>query len=169
MDLNLDKDTGNIKSLEDRLWLAANLISLEEHAYSSYLRTSDYKYIRMMEIYRQQRIIVFNDLLGIDAPNCEAELWCMFKHALGGAMRAYESGNRETGTNIDLSSKYFSISKILIEQAFEILENIKSVKTLKETSKYKIETESKESKIVDTPNIHKEKHGLLYYLKCCLE
>lgn len=172
MDVNLDKTTGNINSLEDRLWLAANLISLEEHSYSSYLRTSDCKYIRMMEVFRQDRITVLKDILGINAPNCEAELWCMFKHTLGAAMRAYESGNRETDINMEIADMYFGISKKMIEQSFEILEAIKLDNTPAEKQVDNIQTQTREFKMLDAPIKTKDiekKHGLLYYLKCCLE
>ena len=122
--MDLDKTNGNINSLEDRLWLAANLVSLEEHAYSSYLRTSNWKYVKMMEVYREQRIKVFEEILGAHAALHEAEIWCMFKHTLGAAMRAYESGNRDTQTDPILASVYFDISKTLIEQAYEMIEII---------------------------------------------
>lgn len=192
--MDLDKTNGNINSLEDRLWLAANLISLEEHAYSSYLRTSNWKYVKMMEVYREQRIKVFEEILGAHAALHEAEIWCMFKHTLGAAMRAYESGNRDTQTDPILASVYFDISKTLIEQAFEMIEiivssegNVRrenlglSATDEKISPDIRIPEQIKEKKQhSDMPGDRrpavsaaqpeaKEKKGLLYYLKCCLE
>lgn len=193
-DLDLNKTTGNINSLEDRLWLAANLVSLEEHAYSSYLRTSDWKYVKMMEVYREQRIRVFQEILGTNAALHEAEIWCMFKHTLGAAMRAYESGNRDTQADPILASVYFNISKTLIEQAFEMIEiivssegNVRgedlglSATDEKISPDIRMPEQIKEKKQdSDMPGDRrpavsaaqpevKEKKGLLYYLKCCLE
>ena len=183
--MDLDKTNGNINSLEDRLWLAANLVSLEEHAYSSYLRTSDWKYVKMMEVYREQRIKVFEEILGAHAALHEAEIWCMFKHTLGAAMRAYESGNRDTQTDPILASVYFDISKTLIEQAFEMIEIIVSsegnvrredlglsateqIKGKKQDDEIPADKRPGAAVLSDKPEI-KGKKGILYYLKCCLE
>ena len=173
--IDLNKINGNINSLEDRLWLAANLVSLEEHAYSSYLRTSDWKYVKMMEVYREQRIKVFEEILGAHAALHEAEIWCMFKHTLGAAMRAYESGNRDTQTDPILASVYFDISKTLIEQAFEMIEIIvASEEYVKRENLGKPETYKKSPENTTVSGStekkkKKKKKGILYYLKCCLE
>lgn len=175
--MDLDKTNGNINSLEDRLWLAANLVSLEEHAYSSYLRTSDWKYVKMMEVYREQRIKVFEEILGAHAALHEAEIWCMFKHTLGAAMRAYESGNRDTQTDPILASVYFDISKKMIEQAFEMIEIIVASEEyvkredLGKPDAYKKLPEPENATVSGSTEktTKKEKKGILYYLKCCLE
>lgn len=116
------EEGGNINSLEDRLWAVANAVSLEEHAYSSYLRTNDNKYLTLMEEYRTARKKLMLDILGPDVQNSKAELWCMFKHSAAAAMRAYESGNRYVATNSDYANSMFELSRLFIHSMLVITE-----------------------------------------------
>lgn len=119
-DVNLD-EKGNVNSLEDRLWATANLVSLEEHSFSSWLRTKDDAFLDDMEKYRNDRQKLMRDILGDNAQMHTAELWCMFKHCLGGAMRAYESGNRYVKTQPEYAKQLFGISEQLIQAGLRIV------------------------------------------------
>lgn len=173
--LNKLDRTGNIDSLEDRLWLAANLVSLEEHAYSSYLRTSDRRYIDMLGSFRENRTAVLKDMLGAAAAEQEAELWCMLKHTLGAAMRAYETGGREIARDPGLAETYFRISERMMDAALTIAAQ-KGVSApgagpAADTGPRgnQEKTVIQDKKQAADSDKSKEKKGLFYYLKCCLE
>ena len=108
---NTRKDAnGDINSLEDRLWACANLISLEEHNYSSWLRTQDEFWLRDMEECRNMRQQLMTEILGEGSRHGEAELWCMFKHNAASAVRLWETGNRFASTP-ERANKYYEMSR----------------------------------------------------------
>ena len=92
-------DNGDVTSLEDRMWCCANLISLEEHALSSWARTGDDSFLEKLRLFRERRTRVMKGILGARAGEQKAEIWCMFKHLLSAAMRAF-------GEAIGLAVKY---------------------------------------------------------------
>lgn len=88
---------GDVNSLEDRLWACANLVSLEEHCFSSWLRTGEDCWLEEMEDCRSARQALMAGVLGPGARELDAEIWCSVKHGLACAMRLWETGNRLSG------------------------------------------------------------------------
>ncbi|MDO5115228.1 MAG: hypothetical protein Q4D58_03945 [Synergistaceae bacterium] len=107
--------SGDINSLEDRIWGCVNLVSLEEHCYSSWMRTNDESWLIQMEKYRSARQEVMSDILGEGVRSNKAELWCMFKHNCAAAMRYWESGNRFLKDEADRAMRYFDYSRLCVE------------------------------------------------------
>ena len=68
-----------------------NLVSLEEHAFFSYLKTHDDKFLDMLETFRELRKRLLKLIVKDDD---KSEKWCMSKHLLATSMRLYEVGNR---------------------------------------------------------------------------
>lgn len=87
-------NNGDINSLEDRLWAIANTVAIEEHALSSYFRTKDPKWIDVAHGFREMRKRHMEYILGKEATEDPAEIWCMTKHALAAAMRYSEVSAR---------------------------------------------------------------------------
>ena len=71
----LDKEnTGDVNSLEDRLWALANTVSIEEHAVSSYLRTRDERFLEAAYKFRDIRRTHMQRILGDDDAHTCVEL-----------------------------------------------------------------------------------------------
>ena len=114
--------TGDINSLEDRLWACANIISLEEHNYSSWLRTKDEKWLADMNECREIRQQLMSEILGEVIRHGDAEIWCMFKHNAGAAFRLWESGNRYSKEAPERAKKYYEMSKNRIGVMLALIE-----------------------------------------------
>lgn len=187
---NTRKDAnGDINSLEDRLWACANLISLEEHNYSSWLRTQDEFWLRDMEECRNMRQQLMTEILGEGSRHGEAELWCMFKHNAASAVRLWETGNRFAATP-KRANEYYEMSRnrigamlALMETAREIKERISSARTkteipeahptvaddtitVKADNSVMQETKNSGNKL--KANVKTKVTRVLEYLKCCL-
>ena len=187
---NTRKDAnGDINSLEDRLWACANLISLEEHNYSSWLRTHDEFWLRDMEECRNMRQQLMTEILGEGSRHGEAELWCMFKHNAASAVRLWETGNRFASTP-ERANKYYEMSRnrigamlALMDTAREIKERIPFVQTktkipethtnatdgtitVKADNSVMQETKNSGNKL--KANVKTKISRVLEYLKCCL-
>lgn len=187
---NTRKDAnGDINSLEDRLWACANLISLEEHNYSSWLRTQDEFWLRDMEECRNMRQQLMTEILGEGSRHGEAELWCMFKHNAASAVRLWETGNRFASTP-ERANKYYEMSRnrigamlALMDTAREIKERISSARTkteipeahptvaddtitVKADNSVMQETKNSGNKL--KANVKTKVTRVLEYLKCCL-
>ena len=68
-----------------------NLVSLEEHAFFSYIKTNDKKFLDILENVREMR----KELLKLIVKDDDgSEKWCMSKHFLASSMRLFEVGNR---------------------------------------------------------------------------
>lgn len=96
------------------MWCCANLISLEEHALSSWARTGDDSFLEKLRLFRERRTRVMKGILGARAGEQKAEIWCMFKHLLSASMRAFESGNRYEGKE---ARHFYEISRDLFGEA----------------------------------------------------
>ena len=118
----LKSSTGDINSLEDRLWACANIISLEEHNYSSWLRTKDEKWLADMNECRVIRQQLMSEILGEGIRHGDAEIWCMFKHNAGAAFRLWESGNRYSKEDPERAKKYYDMSKNRIGVMLALIE-----------------------------------------------
>jgi len=96
---NFVKTVQNIKG-KNKLDLSAwedlsiglmNLVSLEEHAYFSYIKTQDEKFLAILDNVREMRKSLLKLIVKDDDGS---EKWCMSKHFLASSMRLFEVGNR---------------------------------------------------------------------------
>ena len=121
-DVDLSRD-------EDLSIALMNLISLEEHFYFTAMKTSNQKYLEMLNSIRNLR----KNLLGKIVKNPEGEEWCISKHLLASSMRLIEVGTKELSKNnaedanvffksaFDLYSLFFAINmKIVDVQKLEV-------------------------------------------------
>lgn len=67
-----------------------NIVSLEEHAFFSYVKTNDEKFLKVLDAARELRKKLLVKIVKKD----DSETWCMSKHLLASSMRLYEVGNR---------------------------------------------------------------------------
>ena len=75
---------------EDLSIALMNLVSLEEHFAFSFMKTSEMKYLDMLEQVRELR----KSLLKKIVKENEAENWCISKHLLASSMRLTEVGTK---------------------------------------------------------------------------
>jgi len=86
-----EKSDLDISAWEDLSIGLMNLVSLEEHAFFSYMKTEDEKYLKILDEVRELR----KRLLGLIVKrDDDSEKWCMSKHFLASSMRLFEVGNR---------------------------------------------------------------------------
>src|SRR3989344_6546357 len=86
-----EKNKLDLSAWEDLSIGIMNLVSLEEHAYFSYIKTQDEKFLSILENVREMRK---NLLKLIVKEDDGSEKWCMSKHFLASSMRLFEVGNR---------------------------------------------------------------------------
>ena len=86
-----EKNALDLSAGEDLSISLMNLVSLEEHAFFSYVKTKDDKFLKILEIVRELRKKLLVLIVKVDD---ESETWCMSKHFLASSMRLYEVGNR---------------------------------------------------------------------------
>lgn len=106
----MEKKGSDLSKEEDLAMGVMNLISLEEHAYFSYMKTNDQKYLSILNTIRHIRTTAMKKL--VDNP--QGEEWCMSKHLLAASMRLYETGTKE------LKEEKTADAQILFEMAFEL-------------------------------------------------
>lgn len=112
-------------SLDEDLSIAImNLISLEEHLYYTAVKTSDAKYLDLLDSIRETR----KELLKKIVKNPKGEEWCISKHLLAASMRLMEVGTKELNKknkneawnyftkSFELYSLFFAINLGMIEQ-----------------------------------------------------
>ncbi len=80
----------DLSSGEDLSIALMNLVSLEEHAYFSYMKTDDRKFLDLLNKVREIR----KEHLKKIVKENDAEVWCMSKHFLASSMRLIETGNK---------------------------------------------------------------------------
>jgi hypothetical protein len=85
-----EKNELDLSAGEDLSIALMNLVSLEEHAYFSYIKTQDDRFLSILENVRETR----KRLLKLIVKEDDSEKWCMSKHLLASSMRLYEVGNR---------------------------------------------------------------------------
>ena len=85
-----EKNELDLSAGEDLSIALMNLISLEEHAFFSFAKTQDDKFLSVLETCRELRKRLLVKLVKKD----DSETWCMSKHLLASSMRLYEVGNR---------------------------------------------------------------------------
>lgn len=85
-----EKQELDLSSGEDLSIALMNLVSLEEHAYFSYIKTDDKKFLELLnkvrEIRKEHLKKIVNERNG--------EVWCMSKHLLASSIRLIETGNK---------------------------------------------------------------------------
>ena len=108
---------------EDLIIALMNLISLEEHFYFSAMKTSNQKYLEMLNSVRDLR----KNLLKKIVTEPKGEEWCISKHLLGASMRLLEVGTKELSKKnekeaneyfknaFNLHSLFFAINMKMIE------------------------------------------------------
>ena len=108
---------------EDLSIALMNLISLEEHFYFSAMKTSNQKYLEMLNSVRDLR----KNLLKKIVTEPKGEEWCISKHLLGASMRLIEVGTKELSKKnekeaneyfknaFNLHSLFFAINMKMIE------------------------------------------------------
>ncbi len=96
-----------------------NLISLEEHAFFSFNRTGDTRFLSMLDQFRTMR----RDLMKQIVPSgLKGEVWCMAKHLLAATMRLFEVGNKlRTEGRYDEAEQMFRQAYALYNQFFELI------------------------------------------------
>jgi len=116
----------DLSSGEDLSIALMNLVSLEEHAYFSYMKTDDEKFLDLLNKVREIR----KEHLKKIVEENDAEVWCMSKHLLASSMRFIETGNKflKEGKKQDAEKLY--------EDAFELYSlfweiNLKPIKKIK--------------------------------------
>lgn len=80
----------DLSSGEDLSIGLMNLISLEEHAYFSYIKTSDEKFLELLNKVREIRKEHLKKIVN----EKDGEVWCMSKHLLASSIRLIETGNK---------------------------------------------------------------------------
>ncbi len=99
------KDKLDISAWEDLSIGLMNIVSLEEHAFFSYIKTKDEKFLGMINSAREMRKRLLKLIVKDDDGS---EKWCMSKHLLASSMRLFEVGNRllSEGRNDDAKKLY---------------------------------------------------------------
>lgn len=80
----------DLSSGEDLSIALMNLVSLEEHAYFSYAKTGDEKFLELLQKVREIRKEHLKKIVN----EKDGEIWCMSKHLLASSMRLIETGNK---------------------------------------------------------------------------
>ena len=101
----IKKGEADLSKDEDLSIALMNLISLEEHFYFTAMKTSDGKYLEMLNSIRGLR----KNLLKKIVVNPKGEEWCISKHLLASSMRLIEVGTKElSNKNEKEANSYFS-------------------------------------------------------------
>ena len=86
-----EKNKLDLSAWEDLSIGLMNLVSLEEHAFFSYIKTQDEKFLAILNNVREIRKKLLKLIVKDDDGS---EKWCMSKHFLASSMRLFEVGNR---------------------------------------------------------------------------
>lgn len=104
-----------------------NLVSLEEHFIFSFMKTSDKRYLEMLEQVRELR----KRLLKKIVKENDGENWCISKHLLATSMRLMEvgnkylhSGNKKKAENIfydafNIYSMFWAVNGVVDKKKFK--------------------------------------------------
>ena len=139
----------DLSSGEDLSIGLMNLISLEEHAYFSYIKTQDKKFLELLEKIREIRKEHLKKIVN----EKDGEVWCMSKHLLASSMRLIEVGNKflKEGKKKEAEKLY--------EDAFELYSMFWQLNLAEEGGNF-LEKERKSSKF---------SQALKKLLDCCKE
>ncbi len=109
---------------EDLSIALMNLISLEEHAYFTAMKTNNNKYLDMMNSMRELR----KTLLKRIVKDPKGEEWCISKHLLAASMRLIEVGTKENTQGNKKDSEFMFSSAFHLYSLFFAI-NLKLVET----------------------------------------
>ncbi|MEM5821226.1 MAG: hypothetical protein QXP34_02800 [Candidatus Aenigmatarchaeota archaeon] len=172
----------DISKDEDLSFAVMNLISIEEHAFMSAVKTGNKKYLDILNEVRNIRKELMKELV----KNVEegAEVWCMSKHLLSATMRLEEvgtkilnEGNKEKA--MDIFNKAYTTYTLFwslnlgLFNAEEVKKEIEKDKDIKKEVKESEKIEEEISKI--EANHKKEsfsekmKRVFKSLLDCCIE
>jgi hypothetical protein len=141
---------------EDLSIALMNLISLEEHFYFTAMKTSNHKYLDMLNSVRELRKDLFKRIV----TDPKGEEWCISKHLLAASMRLIEVGTKElTKKNKKEASNYFTQAFNLYSLFFAINMKMIGAEELHKDS----ETEKETKKMGRFSSIIKK------ILDCCKE
>ena len=165
-----EKNELDLSAGEDLSIALMNLVSLEEHAYFSYIKTQDDKFLSILENVREIR----KRLLKLIVREDDSEKWCMSKHFLASSMRLYEVGNRmlHEGRR-DEADRFYKDSAELYGMFWRI--NIDGKNKIIDNKKTKgVKEPFNDIKISNSINYNKkEKSGIFSSIKkmleCCKE
>src|SRR3989304_57821 len=91
----------DLSAAEDLTVGLMNLVSLEEHAFFSYMKTKEDRFLDMLNITRSLRKKLLEKVVNKD----DSEGWCMSKHLLASSMRVYEVGTKLLGDGKEKEAK----------------------------------------------------------------
>ena len=99
-----------------------NLVSLEEHMFSTAIETQKDEYLDLLREIRQMRVELLKEIV----KEYEGEVWCISKHLLAASMRLTETGTKmlEVGKK-DKAKSLFKKSYRLFSLFWEL--NIRSI------------------------------------------
>ncbi len=121
-----EKNRLDLNAWEDLSVGLMNLVSLEEHAFFSYVKTQDKKFFDILENVREMRKKLLRLIVKDDDGS---EKWCMSKHFLASSMRMFEVGNRmlHEGKK-DEADKFYKDAAELYGMFWKINSNEKEIK-----------------------------------------
>ena len=124
----------DLSSGEDLSIGLMNLISLEEHAYFSYIKTDEKKFLELLERIREIRKEHLKKIVN----EKNGEVWCMSKHLLASSMRFIETGNKflKEGKKEE-AEKLYQDGFELYSMFWEINLKNKEVSLIKKDKKFK--------------------------------
>ncbi|MEM5830549.1 MAG: hypothetical protein QXL82_03525 [Candidatus Aenigmatarchaeota archaeon] len=167
---------------EDLSFAVMNLISIEEHAFMSAVKTGNKKYLDILNEVRNLRKELMKELV----KNVEegAETWCMSKHLLSATMRLEEvgtkilsEGNKEKAMEIfnkayTAYTLFWSLNLGLfnVEEVKEEIKKDKDIeKEVKESEKLEQEISESEKEEKAKSFSEKIKQAFKSLLNCCIE
>src|SRR3989338_2593305 len=109
---------------EDLSIALMNLVSLEEHFYFTAMKTSNQKYLDMLNDVRALRKTLLKKIV----VNPEGEEWCISKHLLASSMRLMEVGTKELAKDKKKEANLFFSSAFNLYSLFFAI-NMKIVDT----------------------------------------
>lgn len=148
-----EKNQLDLSAWEDLSIGIMNIVSLEEHAFFSYIKTQDKKFLEILENVREMR----KELLKLIVKDDDgSEKWCMSKHFLASSMRMFEVGNRMLHEgNKEEADKFYKNSAELYGMFWKLNTGIEDGKN----SKINIKNEEKKGIF----------HSIKKMLECCKE
>lgn len=121
------KSEADLSKDEDLAIGIMNLISLEEHLFFTAQKTSNQKYLEMLNSIRSLRTKLMKKI--VKSP--KGEEWCISKHLLAASMRLVEVGTKEYNNDKNEANSYFNAAFELFSLFFAINLQIVGVEEIK--------------------------------------
>lgn len=144
------KTEADLSKDEDLAIGIMNLISLEEHLFFTAQKTSNQKYLEMLNSVRALRTKLMKKIV----KDPKGEEWCISKHLLASSMRLIEVGTKEYNVDKNEANSYFNAAFELFSLFFAInlrLVEVEEIKSNFHAEKGRISSKFSEiiKKIVD--------------------